>query len=258
MSPRVGPSGPLSREKIVAAAIEIADETGLDAMTMKRVAERLDAGVMSLYRHVADKDELIAAMVEQVTGEYAYPDQSELGWREAMHTLARKDWDSFLAHPWMLTATASVTPPFGTASLAAMEWALTALDELELPPHAAARAVMTINNYIQGSARVVLGDKQTEADDDPGRSWQQRLAGVNLVAYPRLGHLIGQPLPVGERGWFADGLNVILDGVESGSQTGGGDQTMTSRDHQTGSATPLPDEATATRQESIGSGGSGE
>lgn len=221
VSPRVGPSGPLSREKIVAAAIEVADEAGLDAMTMKRVAERLDAGVMSLYRHVADKDELIGAMLEQVTGEYAYPDQAGLDWREAMQALARKDWDAFLAHPWMLTANATVTPPFDTASLAAMEWALTALEELELPPHTAARAVMTINNYVQGSARVVLGDKQAEADDDPGRSWQQRLAGVDLDAFPRLRHLIRQPLPLGERDWFADGLDVILDGVEFGSQAGG-------------------------------------
>lgn len=220
MSPRVGPSGPLSREKIVAAAIEVADETGLDAMTMKRVAERLDAGVMSLYRHVADKDELIEAMVEQVTGQYAYPDQSGLSWREAMHTLARTDWDAFLAHPWMLTATATVTPPFGTASLVAMEWALTALEGLELPPHAAASAVMTINNYVQGSARVALGDKQAEADDNPGRSWQRRLAGVDLDALPRLRHLIGQPFPVDERDWFADGLDVILDGVESGTRAG--------------------------------------
>lgn len=221
MSPRVGPSGPLSRQKIVAAAIEVADEVGLDVMTMKRVAERLGAGVMSLYRHVADKDELIGAMVDQVTGEYAYPDQSGLGWREAMHTLARADWAAFLAHPWMLTATATVTPPFGTASLAAMEWALTALEELELPPHAAARAVMTINNYIQGSARVVLGDEQAETDDDPGRGWQQRLAGVDLAAFPRLGHLVRQPLPDGERDWFADGLDLILDGVEFGSRSGG-------------------------------------
>src|SRR5699024_11670466 len=59
------------------SAIEVADEVGLEAMTMKRVAERLSAGAMSLYRHVADKDELIAAMVEQVTEEYTYPRSEE-------------------------------------------------------------------------------------------------------------------------------------------------------------------------------------
>lgn len=225
VSPRLGPSGRLSREKIVTAAIEVADEAGLDAMTMKRVAAHLSAGVMSLYRHVADKDELIEAMVEQVTGKHAYLDQSGLRWRDAMHALARQDWDTFLAHPWMLTATATVTPPFGSASLAAMERALTAFEELDLPPHSAARAVLTINNYVQGSARVVLGEKRAVADDhsddDPGRNWQRRLTGLDLEAFPRLRHLIDQPPPTGERDWFRDGLDVILDGVEFGRRAGG-------------------------------------
>lgn len=215
MSPRVGPSGPLSRERIVAAAIEVANEAGLEAMTMKRVAARLGAGAMSLYRHVADKDELIGAMVEQVTGEYAYPDQDELDWREAMHVLARQDWAAFLAHPWMLTTTATVTPPFGTASLAAMEWALTALETTGLPPDAAARVVMTVNNYVQGSARVILGDRQVATVDDPGRTWQQRLHDVDLGDFPRLSRLITHPLPSGERDWFIEGLDVILDGVQA-------------------------------------------
>ena len=221
MRPRIGPAGPLSRERIVTAAIELADEAGLDAVTMRRIAEQLDAGAMSLYRHVSDKDELIEAMVEQVTEDYAYPDQAELGWREAMHALARQDWAAFLDHPWVLSATATATPPFGTASLAGMEWALTALDELELPLPVAARAIMTINNYVQGSARVFLGERQSEASDDPGRSWQQRLTGIDLDAFPRLSRLIRDPLPVAERDWFADGLDVILDGIESGSRTGG-------------------------------------
>lgn len=216
MSPRVGRSGPLSRERIVDAAIAVADDTGLSAMTMKRVADRLETGAMSLYRHVADKDELVAAMVERVTGAHPYPDLAGLSWREAMHALARQDWRAYLDHPWMLTATASVSPPFGTASLAAMEWALTALDELNLQPHAAARAVMTINNYVQGSARVMLGERHAETGDDPGRSWQQRLTSVDLDAYPRLARLIAHPIPEGDRDWFAAGLDVILDGIDAG------------------------------------------
>lgn len=221
MSPRVGPSGPLSREKIAAVAVEVADEVGLEAMTMKRVADQLSTGAMSLYRHVADKDELIAAMVEHVTSEYTYPHQTSLSWRERMHAFARLDWDAFLDHPWMLAATTSVTPPFGPASLGAMEWALSALEELELTPHAAARAVMTVNNYVQGSARVFLGERPAEASDDPGRNWQQRLENVDLDAFPRLRDLIDLPLPEGERDWFADGLDLILDGIESNSTQGG-------------------------------------
>lgn len=215
MSPRVGPYGLLSHERIIAAAIEVADEAGLEAMTMKRVAARLGAGAMSLYRHVSDKEELIGNMVDQVTGEYAYPDPSGLSWREAMHVLARQDWDAFLAHPWMLTATTTVTPPFGTASLSAMEWALSALDEVGLSPDAAARVIMTINNYVQGSARVVLGDRRAEAEDDPGLAWKQRLHDVELKDFPHLSRLIAHPVPARERDWFEGGLDVILDGVQA-------------------------------------------
>lgn len=215
MSPRIGPSGPLSRERIVTAAIELADQHGLDAVSMRRVAEHLQTGAASLYRHISNRDELVSAMAEQVMADYDYPDTTDMDWRECMHVLARQDWSAFLAHPWMLTATATVTPPFGAASLAAMEWALTALAQLGLPPHEAARAIMTVNNYVQGTARVVLGDRQADADEDPGRNWQQRLRDADLQRFPLLRELISEPLPEGDRNWFEDGLDVILDGVQA-------------------------------------------
>lgn len=129
-----------------------------------------------------------------------------------MHILARQDWASFLAHPWLLTANATVTPPFGTASLAA---ALSALEELHLMPDEAARAIMTMNNYVQGSARVALGDRQADAGDDPGRAWQHRLHDLDLGDFPHLSRLIAHRHPAGERDWFTSGLDVILDGVEA-------------------------------------------
>lgn len=215
MNPRVGSAGPLSREKIVAAAIELADEGGLDAVTMRRVAEHLGTGAMSLYRHVPGKDELIGAMVDRVTAEHPYPDPSGTGWRECMHALARQDWSAFLAHPWLLPANESVTPPFGTASLAAMEWALSALEELDLAPDVAARSIITITNYVQGSARVALGSRRPDAGDDPGTAWQHRLRDLDLKDFPHLSRLVAHPLPADERDWFAAGLDVILDGIEA-------------------------------------------
>lgn len=215
MNPRVGPAGPLSREKIVTAAIELADEGDVDAVTMRRVAEHLGAGAMSLYRHISGKDELVDAMVDRVAAEYAYPDPSGLDWRECMHILARQDWSAFLAHPWMLSASESVTPPFGAASLAAMEWALSALEELDLAPDVAARAIITITNYVQGSARVALGGRRSDAGGDLGAAWQHRLRDLDLEDFPHLSRLIAHPLPAGERDWFTEGLDVILDGIQA-------------------------------------------
>lgn len=219
MNPRVGPSGPLSRDRIVIAAVALADESGLEAVTMRRVADRLDAGAMSLYRHVPDKDELIVAMVDRVTAEHPYPDASGLGWRECMHILARQDWSAFVAHPWMLTAGETVTPPFGRASLTAMDWALAALEELDLRPDVAARAIMTINNYVQGSARVLLGDRNGGEDGDLGTAWQHRLRDLDLTDLPHLRRLIEYPLTPSERDWFTEGLDVILDGVQARSSS---------------------------------------
>lgn len=214
MSPRIGPSGPLSRDRIIAAAIELADEDGLDAVTMRRIAERLGAGAMSLYRHISDKDELVGAMVERVTADFSYPDRDGLDWRGCMHALAGQDRASFAAHPWMLVATATVTPPFGTASLAAMEWALTVLEDSGLRPEIAARAIMTINHYVQGSVQIALGDKAPGAGEDPGHAWRQRLEEVDISEFPRLSELIAAPGPTVDRDWFADGLDLILDGVD--------------------------------------------
>lgn len=213
MSPRVGPSGPLSRERIVDAAIELADEGGLDVLTMRRIAERLGAGAMSLYRHISDKEELIAAMVDRVTADFSYPDREALDWRGCMHALAEQDRASFHAHPWMLVATATVTPPFGTSSLAAMEWALHVLEDAGLTPENAARAIMTINHYVQGSARVALGESSSAFGDDPGRAWRDRLQDADLSAFPRLRGLITGTASASGRDWFAEGIDLILDGL---------------------------------------------
>lgn len=213
MSPRIGPSGPLTRDRIVAAAIELADKDGLDAVTMRRVAEPLGAGAMSLYRHVSDKDELVTLMVEQVTADFAYPDRHEMNWRECMHALAEQDWASFQTHPWMLVATATVTPPFGTASLEAMDWALSVLQDAGISLTGAAQAIMTINHYVQGSARVALSETAPDKGD-PGHAWRERLHDVDLSRFPRLSQLILGPGPAVDRDWFTEGLDLLLNGIE--------------------------------------------
>ncbi|WP_393916524.1 TetR/AcrR family transcriptional regulator [Halostreptopolyspora alba] len=220
MSRRPRATEPLTRERVVSAAIEVADDRGYEAVSMRRVAEHLGSGTMSLYRHIADKNELVSAMVDQVTGRYTYPDPEGMDWRERMHAFARTDWRMFLDHPWMLAATASVTPPFGTQSFAAMEWALEALESVGLEPHAAAQVIMTVNNYVQGSVRVVLGEADHDTEtDDPGVNWQRRLRDIDLDQFPRLRELVRLPLPQTDRNWFADGLDVILDGVQNHRST---------------------------------------
>lgn len=215
MSNRPRGAAPLTLERIVTAAIELADDHGFDAVSMRRVAQHLGSGTMSLYRHVADKDELVAAMVDQVTAGHTYPDPQGMDWRERMHAIARTDWHMFVGHPWMLAATTRVAPPFGPESLAGMEWALDALEPLGLDPRGAATVIMAVNNYVQGSVRLVLGELAAGSGaDDPARAWQRRLGDVDLERFPHLRRLVAQPRSDAEPHWFVDGLDVILDGAQ--------------------------------------------
>lgn len=212
--PGVGVAGKaLSRERIVEAAIGIADAEGLDAVSMRRVAGRLGSGTMSLYRHVFDKEELLREMLDALHARYSYPGADGLDWRERMRLLALHDWRMYTAHPWLLTATATLAPPAGPHMLAAMEWALDALAPLGLTPRQGGRAVMALTHYLQGSARIALGGSEA---DDPGEAWRRRLGGDDLSAYPRVAALVGSSpddAETSDEQWVLPGLEMILDGI---------------------------------------------
>ncbi len=102
---RAGRSG-LTLAAIIEAAIAIADVEGLDAVSMRRVAERLSVGAMSLYTHVPGKGELTDLMFDTVAGEL-YTDVDEPsrqpgGWREALRFIARRNWELYGRHSWLL------------------------------------------------------------------------------------------------------------------------------------------------------------
>jgi len=89
----------LSRERVLMAAVGIADRQGIEALTMRRLAEDLDAGAMSAYYHVASKDELLAGMVDVVIGEMELPPDNQ-GWKLALKHAAMSAHRVLLAHPW--------------------------------------------------------------------------------------------------------------------------------------------------------------
>lgn len=103
---------PLSRERILAAGIAIADAEGLDAVSMRRVGEQLGVEAMSLYRHVANKDDLLDGMVDDVIGAFPAP---PIGgdWRDRLGAQVRGAHEVLVAHPWapaLATSRAAVGP----------------------------------------------------------------------------------------------------------------------------------------------------
>ncbi|WP_329092543.1 MULTISPECIES: TetR/AcrR family transcriptional regulator [unclassified Streptosporangium] len=102
---KAGRSG-LTVRSIVLAAIELANAEGLDAVSMRHVAERLEVGTMSLYTHVPGKGELVDLMIDTAYGELYddvdAPSRQPGGWRGALEFIATRNWDLYRRNPWML------------------------------------------------------------------------------------------------------------------------------------------------------------
>ncbi|MBP2325132.1 AcrR family transcriptional regulator [Kibdelosporangium banguiense] len=200
----------LSREQIVAAAIEVADEGGLDAVTMRLVGQRLGATGMALYRHIANREALIEAMIDAVIGEFCYPEPRPSHWRDALAALARQDWRSYLAHPWMLAATATSRPPMGPNMLNSMEWALACFDGFDLTVRERLYLFSVVIAHGQGLALTWTQDRRPGAT----KWWQEQLAGVDMPRLQAIPAEFGdEELDFGEE--FEFGLQRVLDGLQS-------------------------------------------
>src|SRR3954451_12759208 len=99
MASKTKPRIPLSEERVLEAAVVLADEGGIDALTMRKIADRLGVQAMSLYNHVANKDGLLDGIVDAVWGDISLPD-AEPDWKTQTRTLAVSTHDTLLRHPW--------------------------------------------------------------------------------------------------------------------------------------------------------------
>lgn len=149
----------LNRERIVAAAIEAADEDGLGALSMARLAERLGCGTMSLYRHVATKDQLLALMLSAAPGPPPAANASD--WLGALTDWAFGLWDVYHRHPWILQA-ASAGPPIDPGQLAWLDAGLASLGGTGLASRQKLAAVMAILHYVRGAAALDIEAGHTD------------------------------------------------------------------------------------------------
>jgi AcrR family transcriptional regulator len=115
----------LSRDRVLGAAVGLADEQGLDAVSMRRVGESLGVEAMSLYRHVGGKDDLLDGMVDAAIAQFPARDES-VEWRESLRALVRGAHAVLLKHPWV-AALATSRPAVGPARLRFVDAVLGAL-----------------------------------------------------------------------------------------------------------------------------------
>ncbi len=220
---RESPSG-LGPDRIVQGAIELADADGLSAVSMRRVADRLGAGTMSLYTHVPGKAELLDAMLDVVLAETARPQDVPGGWRGRLEIVARENLALLRRHPWILEVDIG-RPPLGPNMIAKYDYELRAVEGIGLTDLEMDAVVTLVLSHAAGAAR-------TTADADGAREdtgltsgqWWNRSAPVlhQFLTPDRFPLAVRVGVAVAEANdgahdpdhAFSFGLQRLLDGIE--------------------------------------------
>ncbi len=195
------------------AAVALADEAGLEAFSMRGLAQRLGVVPMALYKHVANKDALLDGMVDIVFGEIESP-SGDLDWRSAMRRRAISAREALKRHPWAIGMMESRHP--GPANLQNHNAVMGCLREAGFSFELAVHAYSAQDAYIYGFA-LQERDLGFETPESAGEAAQRRAATIGaLDDYPYLVEVVTK-LP--ESGYdsaveFAWGIDLILDGLE--------------------------------------------
>ncbi|MEU2503323.1 TetR/AcrR family transcriptional regulator C-terminal domain-containing protein [Streptomyces sp. NPDC007863] len=214
-----GSPGGLTLSRIVAAAVTVADAEGLTAVSMRRVAAELGVATMSLYRHVADKDDLLVRMMDVAIAERPLPADPPPGWREPLDVAARQLWGLFRAHPWLAPAMSLTRPQLITSAMVYSEWVLGSLHRHGLDDQSAFTAHLTLLNYIRGLALNMETEREAEAqsglDSEEWMDTQEPALRATLEGgrYPQLARLSRAGYDFDLDGLFEFGLQRLLDGL---------------------------------------------
>jgi AcrR family transcriptional regulator len=217
-----GPQPSLSYERLARAAVDIADAEGLEALSMRKVAARLGAGTMSLYRYVRSKDDLLELMVDDVYGAAVTAGPSG-DWRADLARMARTVRQAGLRHPW-LASYATSRPSFGPNLLKVIEHTLAAVDGTGLDIDGMLDIWLTVSAFVAGYVLAELAEREAQRRSKLTQDeWRARMAPyvlrlVESGRYPMLTRVVRDaenfpdPDEVFERrlGYVLDGLAATL------------------------------------------------
>jgi AcrR family transcriptional regulator len=209
----LGSRAPLSRERVLSAAVALADEAGVDELTMRKLGRRLGVEAMSLYNHVANKDDILDGMIDLVVSEIELPSCAD--WREAMRRRATSARDVFSRHPWA-SALIDSRESSGPERLRYLDWVIGTLRRAGFSLELSVRAFSLLDSYIYGFGRQQF-NMSSGGDATSEEMAEAFLRAVPAHQYPYLTELITDyALQFGydEGVDFQFGLNLILDGLQ--------------------------------------------
>lgn len=205
---------PMSRERVLGAAIDLADREGIGALTMRRLAQELGVEAMTLYYYVANKNDILAGMVDLVTGEIELPPASG-DWKGAIRRVAIDEYEILTRHPWAASLILSIKH-VSTPRIHYMNWILRTLREAGFTADQTDHAYHALESHIMGFTLWEVGM------DIGSRQDLVNLATAFLKEfptdeYPYLTEHIQQHMKErrpDDEGAYAFGLDLILDGLE--------------------------------------------
>ncbi|HLZ38207.1 MAG TPA: TetR/AcrR family transcriptional regulator [Mycobacteriales bacterium] len=218
-----GPRPSLTVDAVVAAAISLADDEGLEAVTMRRVAHSLGVAPMSLYTYVPGKPELLDLMLDTVYAEMPRTDLSGRGWRERVAAVARDNRALYDRHPWV-AAVSTARPPLGPGLMAKYEHELSAFADLHLDDVEMDAALTFLVSFVLACARaareVAAARRESGMNDEQWWAANAALLAhvVDPAAYPtaaRVGAAAGAAhgAAYSPEHAYEFGLQRVLDGL---------------------------------------------
>lgn len=209
---------PLSRQRALSTAVALADADGLGSLTMRRLAQELGIEAMSLYHHVANKDDILDGMVDLVFSEIELPSEGT-EWKTAMRQRARSARAAMTRHPWAISIMGSRSSP-GPATLRHHDAVLGSCRAAGFSVQMAAHAFSLIDSYIYG---FVLQEVNLPFDDtdDLEEVVESMMLPFSADDYPHLVELTAEYIlkpgySYGDE--FEYGLDLVLDSLEAAAQ----------------------------------------
>jgi len=211
--PRTKPRARLSRERVLRGAIALADANGIESLTMRKLGENLGVEAMSLYHHVANKEDLLNGMIDAVFGEIELPSGTD--WKTAMRKRGISAREVLSRHPWATGLMETRTTP-GPATLRHHDTVIGTLREAGFSIELAAHAFSALDSYTYGFAMQETS-LPFDTPEQTAEVAQTILARFPAGEYPHLTeltveHVLKPGYDYGDE--YAFGLDLILDGLE--------------------------------------------
>jgi AcrR family transcriptional regulator len=208
---------PLSRERVLDAAIKLADQGGLESLSMRKLGQELGVEAMAVYYHFANKDEVIDGIVDIVFSQIDLP-ASGADWKSAMRQRAVSLRDVLLRHRWAIGLMESRRKP-GPANLRHHDVVIGSLRSAGLDMPTIAHAYSLVDSYIYGFALFTM-NLPFDPSEEVAELGQGVLRAFPVNAYPNLVAYISAMRPGYNYGdEFEYGLDLILDGLDRASST---------------------------------------